>query len=247
MPAPLVPFVPSWLDDAGLSCSAFRVLCHLYRRRNTKSHRCNPSVASIALTCRINEDTVWRAMRELQSAGRIRRVASPGRPNQYLLTDPPTGNQGVGHPPETKGPQSLETEGRPPPENRGPEGIQVRESKKVCDTLPPDTHTISHWIDQSQGKHPKVDCLACWPHYADHYKGRRLSALGFERWCRSEHVMVRKDAPELVKQDGPDGWHERLEVLHPGNRVSAERQAWATVPESTKAEILKEMGAIVSG
>ncbi|MBM4232216.1 MAG: hypothetical protein FJ184_16070, partial [Gammaproteobacteria bacterium] len=38
------PFIPAWLDDFGLDPVAFRVACHLWRRRNRKSGQCNPSI-----------------------------------------------------------------------------------------------------------------------------------------------------------------------------------------------------------
>ncbi|MBX3736023.1 MAG: helix-turn-helix domain-containing protein [Candidatus Didemnitutus sp.] len=87
---PLTPFIPPWLDDAGLSLRAFRVLVHLWRRRGGKDEgRCYPSATSIARSCRISRPTVFGALKELEHAGLIVRKRSGARGgNEYFLVAP---------------------------------------------------------------------------------------------------------------------------------------------------------------
>lgn len=83
---PYVPFIPIWFDDATLSPRAFRVLVHLWRRRNRYTGRCNPSVASIVASCQLHRDTVWKAIVELEDAGLLVRSRKGLRSsNQYDL------------------------------------------------------------------------------------------------------------------------------------------------------------------
>lgn len=75
------PFIPSDLDDSGLSASEFRVYCHLARR--------DPAWASIATmsdTCRLHKKTVAAVLRTLVDRGMITKVIRPGWTNLYRLT-----------------------------------------------------------------------------------------------------------------------------------------------------------------
>jgi hypothetical protein len=81
------PYIPRWLDDAGLATSRFRVLCHLYRRRNKYDQLCNPSISSIAETCRIKPKTVAACLNNLEAAGLLTRQRTRSS-NHYTLTNP---------------------------------------------------------------------------------------------------------------------------------------------------------------
>lgn len=86
------PFIPVWLDDRGLSKDAFRVACHLWRRRNRKSGQCNPSIDSIGETCRMNRRQVLRALTELEGHKLMaRRKQGYGKTNSYTLYCPSSG------------------------------------------------------------------------------------------------------------------------------------------------------------
>lgn len=82
------PFIPRWLDELGLAANEFRVLCHLWRRgRGT----CFPSGETIAQTCRLHPDTVWKVLKKLETQSLIRRrpkTGSRGRHNEYELLVP---------------------------------------------------------------------------------------------------------------------------------------------------------------
>lgn len=85
------PFIPAWLDDRVMSRSAFRVLSHLWRRRNPRTGQCNPAIASIARVCRMHRDTVTDAIKYLADAGLLSRAKHGFRAsNSYVLHVPPT-------------------------------------------------------------------------------------------------------------------------------------------------------------
>ena len=84
---PLNPLIPSWLDEAGLSPTQFRVACHIWRRGRTYSN-----VATIGKVCRLKRDTVFDALADLEKAGLIHRQSRPG---QTTLIEPvPFGGAG---------------------------------------------------------------------------------------------------------------------------------------------------------
>lgn len=66
MPKSLKPFIPSWLDDAGLTPAQFRVYCHIARRG-----ACWESLPSFARCCKMDREGVQKAIRELESKGWI--------------------------------------------------------------------------------------------------------------------------------------------------------------------------------
>lgn len=73
-------FVHSTVDDAGLSPSAFRVLAHLCRCANPKEGWwARPGVRNIAKTCRLDDETVKRAIAELEQAGFLQVDRGRGR------------------------------------------------------------------------------------------------------------------------------------------------------------------------
>jgi hypothetical protein len=86
----LKPFVPSWLDECGLTPVQFRVLSHLWRRADRLNGRCYPGAKSIAKICRINRDTVWASLNHLETLGLLRREENAGSSNSYYVF-PPSG------------------------------------------------------------------------------------------------------------------------------------------------------------
>lgn len=137
-------FVPADLDDAGLSVHAFRVYCHLARRTMHSTTDKWPSGPSIAAWCRMNEDTVWRALEELIERGMVRREKRAGTSSRHILTKPslwnkapklPTaapkthrkrGDGGKEGTPETKGQGAAEKRGQGAAEKRGYEGTPIK-------------------------------------------------------------------------------------------------------------------------
>lgn len=60
----LIPFIPAWLDDYGLSSTEFRVYCHVLRRAG-KNGKCWESVIKIASACRICRNLTLKALQKL--------------------------------------------------------------------------------------------------------------------------------------------------------------------------------------
>lgn len=81
------PFIPSWLDEAGLSATEFRVLCNLWRRAERETLTCFPSAANIMETCRVAENTLWKVLRSLERKGFLSRTKGRHNSNTYTLVE----------------------------------------------------------------------------------------------------------------------------------------------------------------
>lgn len=96
------PFIPSWLDDAGLRPAEFRLLCRIYRR----GRECFESVPSIAAGCRLKRRTVKLLIRDLVKRQILKRVHRPGfssllsvAPHEsWKISPAPLGTQGPKQP-----------------------------------------------------------------------------------------------------------------------------------------------------
>lgn len=85
------PFIPAWLDEAGLSHAEFRLYCHLCRRSD-KSGIAWPSADSISSDCRMARNTVWKVIKSLEAKGMILREGKPFQgQNRYRVIDQPIG------------------------------------------------------------------------------------------------------------------------------------------------------------
>jgi len=73
------PFVPSWLDDFGLSQAEFRIYCHLCRRADNQTGIAWPSYASMIEVCGAGKTTIRRCLDRLASVevGLITKVGKP--------------------------------------------------------------------------------------------------------------------------------------------------------------------------
>lgn len=77
-------FIHSSLDEAGLTVQEFRVFCHISRRAN--GGECYASAESMAAICRIKRDTLFAAIRALESRGMLERESKIGCPTVYRIT-----------------------------------------------------------------------------------------------------------------------------------------------------------------
>ncbi len=77
-------FIHSSLDEAGLTVQEFRVFCHISRRAN--GGECYASAESMATICRIKRDTLFTAIRVLESRGMLERESKIGCPTIYRIT-----------------------------------------------------------------------------------------------------------------------------------------------------------------
>jgi len=82
----LKPFIPSWLDEAGLSQAEFRLYCHLCRRADNETGIAWPSYETIGEACGMSRKTVWRTLIELEGRGMIAKLRKKfGKPSRYRI------------------------------------------------------------------------------------------------------------------------------------------------------------------
>jgi DNA-binding MarR family transcriptional regulator len=75
--------IPGWLDDYGLSPAQFRVLCRIIRRGE-----CYESVEKMAKGCRMNKDTLRKAVKALVELGLVESEARVCDTNLLRHIDP---------------------------------------------------------------------------------------------------------------------------------------------------------------
>jgi len=79
-----VAFIPSQLDDAGLSAAEFRVFCRVKRRGI-----CSESIANIAAGCRLNTKTVKAVLKRLVVWSLVSKQKRSGE-TSMLICNPPS-------------------------------------------------------------------------------------------------------------------------------------------------------------
>jgi DNA-binding MarR family transcriptional regulator len=93
------PFIPSWLDGAGLSQPEFRIYCHLCRRADNKSGIAWPAIEGkngIIATCGMARRTVQKTLNQLEKMGLIQRIGKPfGGSNRYKILTPIGANEAL--------------------------------------------------------------------------------------------------------------------------------------------------------
>jgi hypothetical protein len=73
------PFIPAWLDDAGLTAAEFRVFCHLCRSADNKSGIAWPSYERMVKITGLSSRTIRRAIEKLASP-EMGLIAKAGKP-----------------------------------------------------------------------------------------------------------------------------------------------------------------------
>ena len=80
------PFIPAWLDEAGLTQAEFRLYCHLCRRADNQTGVAWPSYQAIQDSCGLSRKTVWRNLKDLEAHGLIAKVGKPfGGSSRYKI------------------------------------------------------------------------------------------------------------------------------------------------------------------
>lgn len=74
------PFIPAWLDNAGLTPSQFRVMCHISRRG-----LCWDSLDTMESVCKMRRRTIQIALKELLAMKRIHSASRVGQSSIYSL------------------------------------------------------------------------------------------------------------------------------------------------------------------
>ncbi len=88
------PFIPAWLDEAGLSQAEFRLYCHLCRRADNETGIAWPSYESIAASCHMARNTAWRTLKQLAKRGLVRSIGKKfGTSNRYQILTPIVSNE----------------------------------------------------------------------------------------------------------------------------------------------------------
>lgn len=84
------PFIPSWFDDARLTPAQFRVACRIARRG-----RCTEALNRMAEGCKLDRETVQRAINALVHLGIVTQQKRFGRTS--ILQFIPSGKGGLGY------------------------------------------------------------------------------------------------------------------------------------------------------
>jgi hypothetical protein len=71
------PFIPAWLDDAGLSAATFRVYSHLARSADNSTGIAWPSYQRMTAICGLGKSTVRRCLEELEERKMIAKAGKP--------------------------------------------------------------------------------------------------------------------------------------------------------------------------
>lgn len=257
------PFIPAWLDDAGLSLSAFRVACHLWRRRNRQTGQCNPSARAIARACCLNRDTVWDALSEIEGAGLFRRSKRGFRSsNQYQLLIPTGGNL-----PLVVERQLAENLASTSGNSRHPlaeeirhQGSPLKVQKEGCGSPPPNPFEESQeaWLGRLAAKCPHIDVRA------ELRKAQKKYPGGFDRgWFERDwlprvtpmvesnpskpahsmvcaHIEPDKFRQWLLENEPPqdDSWHGQWDAAL--NSAAYGDRALAMLPRSIQERFLAD-------
>jgi transposase len=72
-----LPFIPAWLDDAGLSPVVFRLYCHLRRRADNSTGIAWPPYEEMTRACGVSRNTIYLSLKELERRGLIAKVGKP--------------------------------------------------------------------------------------------------------------------------------------------------------------------------
>ena len=212
---PLNPLIPSWLDEAGLSPTQFRVACHIWRRGSTYSN-----AATIGKVCRLKRDTVFDALADLEKAGFIHRQSRPG---QTTLIEPVPfgGTGGNGNPSRLGGHEASRLGGRDPSRLGGHKGTPTKstplrvskETPKLAISIPlpfPSeafAEAWQQWIQYRKEKKKPLTELAIKLQFKD------LIAWGEEQSIASIHKTIKS------------GWQGLFPVDQPASRPQGQTQA----------------------
>jgi DNA-binding MarR family transcriptional regulator len=106
----LKPFIPSWLDEAGLTQAEFRLYCHLCRRADNVTGIAWPAYQSIQEACGFSHKTVWTILKKLVKRGLIVKVGKPfgGSCRYQILTSISANEIPIGAVPIVSSGESLE-------------------------------------------------------------------------------------------------------------------------------------------
>lgn len=230
-------FIPSSLDDAGLSPSEFRVYCHLLRSADNDTGVAWPSYKRMTEITGMGKTTIRRAIEELERREAVRKIGKPFAGScryQVFPIVPPEGqketpNSSTGGtieappivPSQTR---NSSVSGSPivPPE--GQEGnpkkvIQLRESKG--DDLPFSSDQFQEaWNDWKQHR---IEIKKKLTPLTTSQQLKKLSEMGEERAIAAIYHTIEKGWQGIFEpgtQNAPTGGKTTLERLMGGRTVT---------------------------
>lgn len=197
-----LPFIPAKLDDAGLSASQFRVFARIARRG-----MCSESVPNIASGCRLDQDTVWSALRSLLDLGMISKTSRPGATSVYAAQSPeqwaPTRNGGA---PETAG--RVVNSGATHPKERGGTHPKGRGAKVPLEGFPLKGHQIELLPIELP---PSIRTERLTAKFSDWMAFRRKL-----KGCKDFPAMFREQATFLARFDEPTAFEVLSQSIRNG-------------------------------
>lgn len=236
-------FIPSALDDMGLRAGPFRVFCHLCRRAGITG-RAWPSAQSIAAVCRMDPDTVWKHLGELELKGMIQRESRAGTSSVFIvmpesawITSKPTRKNGVPreiglpeksghHPPESTGYPAPEKSGQHPPGKTGCEGSTMEGAKRRVSTeVEADILAIYDAYPRKEGRKVAIESIRKaikGGSLADHLLERtRLYAAATATWNEHDRKFIPHPSTWFNQgryDDDPEVW--KRDYSRPDQRQS---------------------------
>ncbi len=105
------PFIPAWLNQAGLSQADFRTYCCLAARADIKTGIAWPKAETIASDCSMARRTVWKSLRSLEEKKFIRKNGKRfADSNRYQVLVPIGANEApIGEAPTVANEAPIET------------------------------------------------------------------------------------------------------------------------------------------
>lgn len=156
------PFIPAWIDDAGLSAAEFRIYCHLARRADNANGLAWPSYEAMEESCGLSRRTVARALASLVKRKLIEKAGKPfGGSARYRLLEPmmppeapldtPNGaNADTNGNPPIASPELINSATRDtpivPPETREGSPLKVPQRRKPIGEISPEGIVFADWF-----------------------------------------------------------------------------------------------------
>jgi len=222
------PFIPRWVDEAGLRPAPFRVWMHLRRRINHTTRRCFCSVRRIAGVCQLHKDTVCACIAELVQRGFVVRESGQAdrRSNVYYL---PSRVEIVRNEGTNPAAEVSETEGRSCPKRSDSAvrngGTPIKDTPRK-DTPKKDTPTIP-----SEGELPLLESTT--QATAERQMGAFLKQMPKATGTR-EQLNGSKSGGAVVEP--PERGAQTLAEIGITKKQSATAQKLADIPPVSAAE-----------
>ncbi len=226
----LRPLIPAWLDDLGLTKEEFRVYAHLCRRGDREGWS-YPAAASIATTCDVSRNTLWRVLNRLEVFGLVERRPVPGRSNHFRVIVPTALST---HPAQTRATTRRKREPPPganeshhPAQTSSHEGSPLKavQSAAAKRSSRLDGEPLDGESSKARGDHkPGTVAPACDPSRESNAEARR-SPIVWESW---KHLppYIGREWQRLTVEEQDDIWASAIIHSPPPSGWRGARAAW---------------------